>query len=339
MKKIILSLVLAIYIIGCGEKSEDAKIKEQKKYVTTETVEMREINNIFKSDAVLESFKRVDHQTKKGGTITEILKKNGEIVKKGDLIMRLTEAEIEEKYFSSEALYKIASNNYAKFKSLYEKKLISYLDYINYENLYIKAKAEYKTAKDNFEDLFKKAEISGLVGNLFEKVGEELPKETILFSIIDDSKMESYVGFPAEWLNKLEIGGKVKIEIPSIKKIYDGKIVEINPIADKTTKKYMIKVSTENKDRLIKEGMYSYVSIPTGKNIVMTVPDESIFIKDLISYVYIVKNGKAKILKVETGAQNFPYTEVYSKDLKVGDKVVVKGIFGLEDGMKVEEKK
>jgi len=93
----------------------------------------------------------------------------------------------------------------------------------------------------------------------------------------------------------------------------------------------------ENKDNLVKEGMYSYVTIPVGKNKVMTVPDESIFIKDLLHYVYIVRDGVVKLIEVETRSQNPPYTEIHSDKVKLGDRVVVKGIFGLEDGMKVKE--
>lgn len=339
MKKFILglSLISAVLFVGCGGKKEESKIDEQIKYITTEAVQNREISSIFKSDAVLEAHKIVDHKIEKGGTVTQILKKNGEKVKEGEVVIKLEDTETEEEYYSTKALYTVAKNNYEKFKKLYEKKLISYLEYVDYENNFTTAKANYENAKDNYEDLTKKAKIDGVVGNLFSKIGDELDPKSTLFTVVDDSLIESYVGFPAEWLNKIKVGGELKIEVPSVNKIYNGKIEEINPIADKTTKKYMIKIAMENKKNTVKDGMYSYVTIPVGKNKVMTVPDESIFIKDLVHYIYVVKDDIAKLVEVETGSQNSPYTEIHSEEIKIGDKVVAKGIFGLEDGMKIKE--
>lgn len=340
MRKFILglSLISAVLFVGCGDKKVENKIKEQVKYVTTETVENREMSSVFKSDAVLEASKMVDHKIEEGGTVVEILKRNGEVVKKGDIVMKLEDTETEAEYHSSESLYKVAKNNYEKFKKLYEKKLISYLEYVNYENNYVITKANYKNAKDNYEDLMKRSKINGVVGNLFSKVGDELDSESRLFTVVDSNIMEAYIGFPAELLSKIKVGGKLLIEVPSINKNYNGKIKEINPIADKVTKKYMIKVVMENKDNLVKDGMYSYATIPVEKNKVMAILDESIFVKDLLHYVYVVKDGIAKLVEVKIGAQNSLYTEIYSEKIKIGDKVVVKGIFGLEDGMKIKEK-
>ncbi len=149
--------------------------------------------------------------------------------------------------------------------------------------------------------------------------------------------MEAYVGFPAEWLTQIKVGGPLSIEVPAINKTLEGTILEINPIAESDTKKYKVKVGINNPDNLVKDGMYSYVTIPVGKVSAMSVPDESIFIRDLLSYVFIVKDGVAKRVQVQTGAQDSTYTVISSDEIKLGDKVVVNGLFGLEDGNKVTE--
>ncbi|MCB8651131.1 TolC family protein, partial [Fusobacterium ulcerans] len=77
-------------------------------------------------------------------------------------------------YTSALSSLNIAKNNYQKFESLYEKELVSYLEYIGYENTYVSAKgnyeaakASYENAKSDYDKLFRKAEIDGIVGNLF----------------------------------------------------------------------------------------------------------------------------------------------------------------------------
>lgn len=346
-----LVFVLMLILVGCGKEKEEQVIEKPVKYVVTEGVAVRTMNQVFRTDAVLEPKEKVNHQTEKGGTIEKILKKNGDKVKKGELVMVLSDSTTESAYFTAKANYasskaamEIAKNNYEKFKKLYNEELVSYLEYVNYENNYISArgayesaKASYESAKSDYDKLSRKAEISGVVGNLFGKVGNKVSATDTLFTVIDDSSMEAYIGFPAEWLNQIKLGEEVQVEVPDINKTLVGKIIEINPIAENDTKKFKIKVAINNNDKVVKDGMYSFITVPAGKIESLSVSDEAIFVRNLLSYVYKVENGVAKRIEVSTGATNLPYTQISSEDIKEGDKIVVKGIFGLEEGDKVEE--
>lgn len=346
-----LVFILLLILVGCGKKQETKQIEAKVKYVVTQPVQYREMNQVFRSDAILEPHGKVDHKTEKGGTIEKILKKNGDKVNKGDLVMILKDGPTESAYFTAKANYassksamEIAKNNYEKFKKLYSQQLVSYLEYVNYENNYINARgafeaaqAKFESAKSDYDKLRRKADISGVVGNLFGKVGNKVSASDTLFTVIDDSSMESYVGFPAEWLDQIKVGLGVDITIPDIDKSFKGRIVEINPIAQADTKKFMIKIAVDNKDRAIKDGMYSYVLVPAGKTRALSIEDEAVFVRNLLSYVYKIEDGVAKRIEIKQGATNLPYTQISSPDIKEGDRVVVKGVFGLEEGDKVEE--
>lgn len=346
-----LVFILMLILVGCGKKQETAKVEPKVKYVVTEEAKDRVMNQVFRSDAILEPHGKVDHKTEKGGTIEKILKKNGDKVKKGELVMVLSDGPTESAYFTAKANYAsaksamdIAKNNYEKFKKLYAQQLVSYLEYVNYENNYINAKgafeaaqAKFQSAASDYDKLHRKADISGVVGNLFGKVGNKVSAADNLFTVIDDSTMESYVGFPAEWLNQISVGGEVSIQVPDINGNFKGKIVEINPIAQADTKKFKIKIAVDNSENLIKDGMYSYVVVPAGKTNSLSIEDEAIFVRNLLNYVYKVENGTAKRVEVKIGATNLPYTQISSPEIKEGDRIVVKGVFGLEDGDKVEE--
>ena len=86
--------------------------------------------------------------------------------------------------------------------------------------------------------------------------------------------------------------------------------------------------------------MYATVTMPVGEKETLSMSDEGIFIRALVSYAYkITPDGKVTRVIVHTGTTNLPYTEISSDDLKEGDKVVVKGLFGLNEGDSVEEAK
>ena len=121
MKKIFLTaLATAVMFAGCGKEKEEAKPVEKIKYVVTEPAQMRKMSQIFKTDAVLTPEGKIDHKTEKGGTIEQIFKKNGEHVKKGEVVMKLSDADTEATYNSSKSLYNVARNNYNNFNRLYD---------------------------------------------------------------------------------------------------------------------------------------------------------------------------------------------------------------------------
>ena len=193
-------------------------------------------------------------------------------------------------------------------------------------------------AQDSYNKLVAKAEISGVIGNLFIKEGNDIAAKETLFTILNDSQMQSYVGIAPEAISKVKIGDDIKVRIDALGKDYIAKIAELNPIADNTTKNFKVKLTLDNPDKEIKDGMFGNVVIPVGQSSVLSIEDEAIVTRDLVNYVFKYENGKVKQVEVKVGATNLPYTEISSPEIKEGDKIVVKGLFGLQDNDNVKIK-
>lgn len=365
MKKILgIILATSLLLVACGKDKENEETKETKQEVVAteeqkvvKTVEVapvtsREMSKLFESSAVWEPLAKVNFSTDKGGTVKTIYKKNGEYAKKGEIIVRLSDAQTEADFLQAKANYQsatsnynIARNNYQKFKTLYDKQLISYLEFSNYEasftsaqgNLEV-AKAAYMNAQDSYSKLVAKAEINGVVGNLFIKEGNDIAAKETLFTILNDKQMQSYVGITPEAISKVKIGDEIKVRIDALGKEYMAKITELNPIADSTTKNFRVKLTLDNPDEEIKDGMFGNVVIPVGQSQVLSIEDEAIVTRDLVNYVFKYEDGKVKQVSVTVGATNLPYTEISSPEIKEGDKIVVKGLFGLQNNDSVEIK-
>ena len=364
MKKILtIFLAASLLLVACGKDKEEEKKDTKKEVVATEeqqavkTVEVaavtkREMSKLFESSAVWEPLAKVDFSTDKGATVEKIYKKNGEYVKKGEVIVKLSDAQTEADFLQAKANYQsatsnynISRNNYQKFKTLYDKQLISYLEFSNYEATFTSAqgnlevaKAAYMNAQNSYSKLVARAEISGVVGNLFIKEGNDIAAKEVLFTILNDKQMQSYVGITPEAISKVKIGDEINVRIDALAKEYKAKITELNPIADSTTKNFKVKLALDNPDGEIKDGMFGNVIIPVGESSVLSIEDEAIVTRDLVNYVFKYEDGKAKQVEVTVGATNLPYTEISSPEIKEGDKIIVKGLFGLQNNDKVEIK-
>ena len=364
MKKILtIFLAASLLLVACGKDKEEEKKDTKQEVVATEeqqvvkTVEVaavtkREMSKLFESSAVWEPLAKVDFSTDKGATVEKIYKKNGEYVKKGEVIVKLSDAQTEADFLQAKANYQsatsnynISRNNYQKFKTLYDKQLISYLEFSNYEATFTSAqgnlevaKAAYMNAQNSYSKLVARAEISGVVGNLFIKEGNDIAAKEVLFTILNDKQMQSYVGITPEAISKVKIGDEINVRIDALAKEYKAKITELNPIADSTTKNFKVKLALDNPDEEIKDGMFGNVIIPVGESSVLSIEDEAIVTRDLVNYVFKYEDGKAKQVEVTVGATNLPYTEISSPEIKEGDKIIVKGLFGLQNNDKVEIK-
>ena len=364
MKKILtIFLAASLLLVACGKDKEEEKKDTKQEVVATEeqqavkTVEVaavtkREMSKLFESSAVWEPLAKVDFSTDKGATVEKIYKKNGEYVKKGEVIVKLSDAQTEADFLQAKANYQsatsnynISRNNYQKFKTLYDKQLISYLEFSNYEATFTSAqgnlevaKAAYMNAQNSYSKLVARAEISGVVGNLFIKEGNDIAAKEVLFTILNDKQMQSYVGITPEAISKVKIGDEINVRIDALAKEYKAKITELNPIADSTTKNFKVKLVLDNPDEEIKDGMFGNVIIPVGESSVLSIEDEAIVTRDLVNYVFKYEDGKAKQVEVTVGATNLPYTEISSPEIKEGDKIIVKGLFGLQDNDNVEIK-
>lgn len=364
MKKILtIFLAASLLLVACGKDKEEEKKDTKQEVVATEeqqavkTVEVaavtkREMSKLFESSAVWEPLAKVDFSTDKGATVEKIYKKNGEYVKKGEVIVKLSDAQTEADFLQAKANYQsatsnynISRNNYQKFKTLYDKQLISYLEFSNYEATFTSAqgnlevaKAAYMNAQNSYSKLVARAEISGVVGNLFIKEGNDIAAKEVLFTILNDKQMQSYVGITPEAISKVKIGDEINVRIDALAKEYKAKITELNPIADSTTKNFKVKLALDNPDGEIKDGMFGNVIIPVGESSVLSIEDEAIITRDLVNYVFKYEDGKAKQVEVTVGATNLPYTEISSPEIKEGDKIIVKGLFGLQNNDKVEIK-
>ena len=350
MIKKLLIISISLILFGCGNSSGKQKTKEiLGKNIKILEVKPELITKLNISSGITEPLNEVKVVTTTGGTVKEINFKNGDKVKKDQIILVLEDQEVQSAYLKAQATYisnkadfEIKRKNYEKFKQLYEKQLISEDEYLVKKTNFLQgesalknSEATYLAAKKDYEDLIVKAKLSGVITDLNLKLYEKTIPNSDLVTVVDDSKMLVKTGVSVHEISELSVGNKAEIDLEGVENNYFGNVYEINPVANKDNKKYQIKVEIENPEGKIKKGMYSKVLVETGIKKGYLVPKNAIVIKELYSYVFVVENGEAKRIKVERGYSNNGKQEVISDELYSNMKLVTEGQFLLEDRDKV----
>lgn len=352
MKKSMSMCILLLLLVSCGEKKNiQEEKKESLKQVKTQELKMEIFDNIKDYNGELVPAKEVSILTPTGGYIKEIKNKNGDRVKKGDIILTLTDTDTESKYYEAEGTlikakseYSTNETSYKKYKNLYEKKFISEDTYLGSKNQLSQslgnlkiAQAGYLNSKDNFDRLTVVANISGVITDLSLKEHEKLSANQKVLTIVDNDIMELKMAISGEDIKNTKIGNEAVIYIDNLRKKVNGRVDSVNLSANSNTKKYDVKILIDNSSNEILKGMYGQVQMNQGKIEGIFVPKEAIMIKDLYAYIVVVRENKSLIYKVEQLSSIGNLQEIVFKDYQIGDRIVVQGQYLLNNNDKVKE--
>ena len=289
--------------------------------------------------------------TTTGGDIEEIYFKNGDRVKKGEVIAKISNADVEASFFEAQGQLLKAKSTYStekisfeKYKKLYEKEIISENDYLAIKNRYETAQGDLKIAegkflkaKDDYDRLRVISKIDGVITDLFVKKYERVESGKEIVTIVDNSKMEVDIAVSGNDIRYSKLGNKAKIYIEELGISRDGVISEINLSSDSNSKKYSLRLLVDNGDNKILKGMYAKVNLEQGEVSGIFVPTKAVMIKDLYSYIAIVRDEKATIYRVTPKETIGDMQLIEFEDYKAGDKVVVEGQYLLNNNDKVKE--
>lgn len=352
VKKVVILLILAT-IIGCsGEKKQNTTTqKENIKIVKSIKLEEKTIANIKNYNGELKPQQEMKIVTTTGGDIEKIYFKNGDRVKKGEVIAKISNADVEASFFEAQGQLLKAKSTYStekisfeKYKKLYEKEIISENDYLTIKNRYETAQGDLKIAegkflkaKDDYDRLRVITKIDGVITDLFVKKYERVESGKEIVTIVDSSKMEVDIAVSGNDIKYSKLGNKAKIYIEELGISRDGVTSEINLSSDSNSKKYSLRLLVDNGDNKILKGMYAKVNLEQGEVSGIFVPTKAVIIKDLYSYIAIVRDEKATIYRVTPKETIGDMQLIEFEDYKAGDRVVVEGQYLLNNNDKVKE--
>ncbi len=134
------------------------------------------------------------------------------------------------------------------------------------------------------------------------------------------------------YLRQIRIGETVAVELDAFpNERLVGKIAEIDPVVDRLSRMATVKISINNPDLKLKPGMFARCYVKVGDHTGLVVPLDAIVRTGANRYVFRIDDGRARQVRVQTGAVVNELIEVQG-DLKPDDRVVVLGQNLLEDG-------
>jgi len=264
----------------------------------------------------------------------------GDRVKAGALIVRLEDQEYVNsvRMETNQLNLELMESELRKQESLYEKGGVTLRELktasINYEN----AKTAVVTSKLQLEKTKISAPIDGVIVDLpYHTQGTQVEAGVTMVKIMDYKTMYMDVQLPEKYISVIKPGQVVKLTnytIPDDTII--GNVTQLSPAINADTRTFKGTVSIDNRDFLLRPGMFVKADIVTSrKDSAIVIPKNIILSRQRGKTVFIVDRGVAAERIIETGLENITNVEV-TRGLAKNERIVTSGFETLSNRSKVK---
>jgi len=364
---LLIMIMASAFFASCSKQIETNKIPEIQA-VTTTFPQIKSFSRTFDTASVVKAYKSAYINPKVGGTIQKFHVKEGDKVKKGQVLAQLDPSDYQIAVSASSAQIAAAeagvmqasaafdniSQNYERFKELKENGTVSDSDFEKVESGYKQteaglaaAKAQLQLAQSAHKGNTKqlnyttiRAPFSGFVSSRRGEIGEMASPASPMpmFEVVQSDKLKVDI-----FISELEIAGINKDTTAEIRfdafpeKVEIAKVRLINSKVNSSTKSVKVELTLDNKKYTYKPGMTIKVRITLPETSHLVVPRNAIFTRDNEAGLIYIKNEADRVFTKEIflGGTTDGFSIIKS-GLDGKEEIVIGGGRRLEEGQKVK---
>ena len=331
----------------------------------TMTVKKSDIEVPYKFSARMKGQNDVTITPQVSGQLMRIAVSEGQLVKKGQVLFAIDarNAQLELEAAQANLQAALAQENSAKLeyesnKNLFDKKIVSSYMLNNSQNSYkqaqaavAQARAAVNRAKVNLGFCTITAPVSGVIGEIPVRVGDQVSPMTELTMVSGNTSMyaefsvtEAIVEAMVQSGMKADDVNKYIANLPDATFImkngteypHKGRVVSLTGVVNDATGSLTAKVSFPNPEGHLYSGIQGTIVMPFAEKNVIIIPQYSVVRLQDKSVVYKVKaDSTATAIDVTTEDTGNGKEFIVTSGLSEGDVIVANGANNVDEGQKV----
>jgi len=267
----------------------------------------------------LQAEKEATVRAEVGGAVLEVNGEEGQSVRKGTLLARIDPGSLNDAVLSAESAVSSAKNalevavreeqrtgRLVEAGALAERNLETARNAVTAAQAQLAdAQARLMAAREQVGKATIRAPINGVIAQRPANAGDVVTPGTVLFVIMDPSRLELQASVPAQELPFLRIGTTVDFEVRGAsREHFLGRIERISPVADPVTRQVSIFVQVPNPGRRLVAGLYAEGRVATQRRRSLVVPVDAVDTTELNPWVLKVQDGKTERVEVRLGVED-----------------------------------
>ena len=290
-------------------------------------------------------------KAKVGGEISELVVREGQDVREGDVIARIDTRNLQAQYDrelaaveKARADLNLATLNRDKNRQLLDQKYISQNTFEQTESAYAGgvaslklAEAQARVAKVSLDDALVRAPFTGTVAKRMVQSGEKVSSDTSIVTLVDLRQLLLEAAVPAQEIPAVSIGQPVRFKVGGFgQRQFEGQVQRISPMTMEGSRAITVYIAVPNADRALKGGMFAQGELVLNSDEpVLSIPTVAVKYESAVPVVYTLEGDRIQRKQVTIGIQNEDTGLVEVRQgLKAGEHVIVADIGDRKPGSK-----
>lgn len=275
------------------------------------------------------------------GRIAQINFRDGQMVRKGQVLVALDASLNEAEVAKARAELQLAESNLKRTEDLASKAFVSGAAQEQAVSNVQVLEANLKLAEARLAKMRIVAPFDGVVGIRNVSIGDYVKDGADLVNVEDVQTLKADFRLPERMLPLVKAGQAVEIVADALpNERFSGIVDAINPRIDANGRSLELRARLTNRGNLLRPGMFARVRVIVGtRDDALMVPEEAIVPSGEDFYVFKVIGGSdsgtiAQRVRVRTGVRRDAKVEIL-EGVAEGDRVVVAGMRLARDGQPV----
>jgi membrane fusion protein, multidrug efflux system len=277
----------------------------------------------------------VDISSKISNVVTAVTFRDGERVRRGQVLVQLDDAQARADVGEAEAALAESERLYNRSRELMSTEALSKAQFDQLEAILKANRARLSAANARLADTVIRAPFSGRVGLRRVSVGTLISPGDVITTLDDTSVIKLDFSVPENFLATLREGLAVRASAPAFPgRTFTGKVASIDSRVDQNTRSVTVRALLANEDGALRPGMFLNVSLSNDERGSLTIPEQALTPEAERQFVFVVTDGKAERREVRIGGRRPGSVEVLA-GLAAGEQVIVEGTQKVRDGAAV----
>ena len=333
---LIISLVVGTAILVWAIIRSGQKTPEQRQRGT------RQVNAIVVQPTTFErdifvpglflAYDQVELKSEVAGRVVMLNLPEGRTVKKGTLLVKLFDDDLQANLKKLQAQYKIQRQVFERQTELFKVNGISKNEYEKAELDLLALAADIDVLKTQIRKTEVLAPFDGVIGLRNISEGAFVPAATLLGTISTANTLKIDFSVPEKYSQKMHAGAKVEFQTTNVPSA-TATIIATDQSVDAQTQNLRVRALVDKPDKRLVPGGYCQVNLNLdSRDDAVVIPSQAVVAQIDGRFVIVARDGKAHFTPVQTGIRSERGIEI-TQGIAVGDTVITSGIIFLREGM------
>jgi membrane fusion protein (multidrug efflux system) len=324
-----------LYSNSENDKTTSGTTGRGKATVYGQIVTGREFSDYLSLTGTIEPNEVVELRAEVSGLIEEINFQEGTHVNAGQVLLRINDKELQAQLAQAETKNALAKENERRAKLLLEKEAISQEEYDVASADYRTTDSQVQLIKAQIDKTVLRAPFAGMIGLRKISKGGYITPTSDIAQLVNTSQLKVDFSVPEKYATKVKKGRPVSISVQNDTVLHAAYVYAIEPILEASTRTLRVRAMIDNSKENLIPGLFVNIVFPMDQlEDAILIPAEALIPVQNGKTVFVMKDGKAREILVESGARTNDDVLI-TKGLFIGDTVLTSGVMSLREGSSV----